>query len=398
VQFGSIWKKRWAQGVLLIVFWTIPAIFFSSQLYFMYSRSPKVTWGTALTEELNYCYLWAVFTPIILWLVRRFRIEGKFRFRNTLIHVLASLILSILQRGIHIALACMVFNHRPITMDMVVTAIYSNFDYGILIYWVLLLVDHAVLYYQKFREGELIALRLESQLVSAQLQALKMQLHPHFLFNTLHSISALIHKDIDAADRMIARLGDFLRLTLDNVSTQEVTLEKELQFLTGYLEIERIRFHDRLKINFEIDPNTLDLYVPNLILQPIVENAIRHGIAPRNEPGELWIQSSLVGSSLQLRVRDNGHGLKEGDQPKHEGIGISNTRSRMQQLYGDQARLEFANVRGGFTVILQLPIVKRPERSLEDSGLLISLRNKSGDTLKGDDYDPARLTTSFDRG
>lgn len=398
MQFGSIWKKRWAQAILLIVFWTIPAIFFSSQMYFLYSRSSKVTWASALTEELNYCYLWALFTPLILYLVRRFRIEGNLRFRNTLIHILASLSLSIVQRGIHVTIACVLINHKPFSMMSVITAIYSNFDYGILIYWVLLLVDHAVTYYQKYREGELVAVRLESQLVSAQLQALKMQLHPHFLFNTLHSISALIHNDIDSADRMIARLGDFLRLTLDNVCTQEVTLEKELQFLTGYLEIERIRFHDRLKVNFEIDPATLDLYVPNLILQPMVENAIRHGIAPRNEPGELWIQSYCAGDSLQIRVRDNGRGMKDGDRPKHEGIGISNTRSRMQQLYGNRARLEFTNVPGGFMVILELPIVRRPERSLEDSGLLISLRNKSGDSFEGEDYDATRVTTSFDRG
>src|SRR5262249_50101995 len=137
--------------------------------------------------------------------------------------------------------------------------------------------------------------------------------------------------------------------------------------------------------------------VPNLILQPIVENAIRHGIAPRNEPGEIWIQSSWEGDSLLIRVRDNGRGLKDGDQPKHEGIGISNTRSRMKQLYAKRARLEFENVPGGFMVILELPIVKRLESSLEDSGLLISLGNKSGDGLKGEDYDPTRLTTSFDR-
>src|SRR5262249_28489116 len=144
------------------------------------------------------------------------------------------------------------------------------------------------------------------QVTEAQLQALKMQLHPHFLFNTLNSISALLDEDVDAADQMLARLGDFLRLTLENSGAQRVTLQEELEFLRCYLEIERVRFEDRLTINMHIDPEALDARVPNLILQPIVENAIRHGIVSRIAPGQIDISAKRLRDTLQLQVRDNG--------------------------------------------------------------------------------------------
>src|SRR5256885_1287998 len=164
------------------------------------------------------------------------------------------------------------------------------------------LASHAAVYYQRYREGELRA----SQ---AQLQALKMQLHPHFLFNALHAISALVHRDPEAADKMIARLGDFLRLTLDASATQEVPLRRELEFLNCYLEIERVRFNDRLTTSLEVDPRVLDCRVPNLILQPLVENAIRHGVSQRAAPGHVRVRAERRGDALLLQVSDNGAGL-----------------------------------------------------------------------------------------
>ncbi len=165
----------------------------------------------------------------------------------------------------------------------------SSENYGI--YGLLVLLNQVFRYYRRYREGELRSSRLQTQLTQAQLEALKMQLQPHFLFNTLHSISALLHRDPDAADRMIARLGDFLRLTLENSGAQEVSLQKELEFLTCYLEIERVRFQDRLTTSVEVEPDALDVPVPNLILQPIVENALRHGIAQTRGPGRVEISA-----------------------------------------------------------------------------------------------------------
>ena len=217
-------------------------------------------------------------------------------------------------------------------------------------------------YYQRYREGELRA----SQ---AQLQALKMQLHPHFLFNALHSISALVHSDPDAADKMIARLGDFLRLTLDSAAAQEVPLRQEIEFLNCYLEIERIRFQDRLTTRLEVDPQVLNCRVPNLILQPIVENAIRHGVSQRAAHGHVEVRAYRAGQCLRLEVRDNGRGLPDDGaaavhttQSGSGGVGLSNTRARLQQLYGGAYRFDIANApTGGAVVTLEIPLQGSPD-------------------------------------
>lgn len=186
-----------------------------------------------------------------------------------------------------------------------------------------------------------------------------MQLQPHFLFNTLHSVSALIHKDPVSADRMIARLGDFLRLTLENAGTQEVSLQEELEFLKCYLEIERVRFRERLTVQMNIEPQTLNARLPNLILQPIVENAIKHGIAPRTKPGRIEIEARRFNGILHVQITDNGPGLPANGGSGRivkGGVGLANTEARLQQLYGSDHRLDLANTsKGGLTVILEIP-------------------------------------------
>jgi two-component system, LytTR family, sensor kinase len=209
-----------------------------------------------------------------------------------------------------------------------------------------------------------------------------MQLHPHFLFNTLHSISALLHSDVDSARRMIVRLGDFLRQTLDNAGTQEVTVQQEMDFLKGYLEIERIRFQDRLTVNVDVEPQALDVKVPNLILQPIVENAIRHGIAPRSSPGLIEIQVKCRNGALRIEVRDNGPGLPMNHSSIKlfkGGLGLANTRARLDQLYGAAHRFELENnASGGLTVILEVPSTARNGR---DHATRSGLRTRSPKSL-----------------
>jgi LytS/YehU family sensor histidine kinase len=185
-----------------------------------------------------------------------------------------------------------------------------------------------------------------------------MQLHPHFLFNTLHSISALLNQDVEAARRMISRLGDFLRLTLENAGTQEVTMQQELEFLNGYLEIERVRFQDRLTTSVTVDPQVLDHRVPNLILQPIVENAMRHAISNSNG-GRIDIVVTAENGMLRIQVKDNGPGLRlvrsVSDRTKH-GLGLANTKARLERLYGSAHSLDLANEpAGGLVVTMELP-------------------------------------------
>jgi LytS/YehU family sensor histidine kinase len=189
-----------------------------------------------------------------------------------------------------------------------------------------------------------------------------MQLHPHFLFNTLNAVSALMHKDVELADCMVARLGELLRSTLDNLGAHEVSLRQELDFVRPYLEIEQARLGERLTVDMNIDPNTMDLQVPNFILQPLVENAIRHGIAPYSHPGRIEISARRQDEKLRLQIRDNGPGLL-GHSPAgfKPGVGIATTRARLEQLYGADHQFEMIpSPEGGMAVTLCFPAREQP--------------------------------------
>jgi LytS/YehU family sensor histidine kinase len=232
----------------------------------------------------------------------------------------------------------------------------KSWHFNLLIYWVIVSISHAFDYYRKFQDRELRSLELEKHLTEAKLQALQMQLNPHFLFNTLHGISSLMHRDVEAADRMLIRLSELLRRTLENTGTQEVPLQDELDFLKRYLEIEQTRFGDRLTVRMDIAPDTLSAQVPNLVLQPLVENAIRHGIEPHAKPGIIELRARRFPGTLELQVSDNGAGLARG-QAFEEGVGLSNTRARLEQLYGKAHRFDFSNgTNGGLVVSVTIPL------------------------------------------
>jgi len=216
-------------------------------------------------------------------------------------------------------------------------------------YWIVVLGYLGWHYYKAYRERERQAAALATELVQARLQALRMQINPHFLFNTLNTISSLVHENPDAADRMIVRLSELLRRTLDYGETQEVPLHQEIEFLKGYLEIEQMRFPDRLSVTFDVEPRASDLFVPHLILQPLVENALRHGIMPREEAGRIEVSARVLNDQrLELAVRDNGNGLSPARAAApREGIGLKNVRSRLAQLYGDAQQFEIGNAEGG---------------------------------------------------
>jgi len=351
VRLGLIWSV-----------WTMVAFFFATQVYMLYYHEEKpVPFRRALFVEGVGCFLWALSTPLVLWLARRFRIERNNWRRRVPLHFVMGLGLICTLMTVDYVVY-MFGTGRPsnLTLLHISQFLIYNVDRGLLTYWVIVLSSHAFNYYRSFRKGELNAAQLRTQLVQSQLEALKMQLHPHFLFNTLHSISALLNKDVDGARTMITRLGDFLRLTLENAGTQEVSLQQEIEFLNGYLEIERIRFQDRLTTNVDIDPAVLDVRVPNLILQPIVENAMRHAIANNSNAGRIEIVATARNGMLRIEVKDNGPGLAHASSPgnlKH-GVGLANTRARLERLYGSNHRFELANEpTGGFVVTLEIPRV-----------------------------------------
>jgi hypothetical protein len=222
------------------------------------------------------------------------------------------------------------------------------------IYWIIVSITHALMYYRRAQERERKAVELEARLADAKLDALRMQLHPHFLFNTLNAISTLVHKDPHAADEMIANLSELLRATLD-AEGQEIPLRQELGLLERYLEIQQARFGDRLKIEKHINASALDGLVPTLILQPLVENAIRHGIEPRTTPGLVVIEAQRKDGLLQLSVADNGAGMQK-SAGKPPGIGLANTKARIKELYGSTASLILNSKSGeGFSVQIEIP-------------------------------------------
>jgi hypothetical protein len=322
-----------------------------------------------LALNLSYWYSWACLTPAILWLSRRFPLGQRTWTRSIPVHLagviaatLAHVMLTVTsQRAINVLVG------DGASWDAVGTwqtqaqrMFFLNFDWDMMTYWAIIGLSHSLRFHHEARDRALRASQLETRLVEAQLQALQRQLQPHFLFNTLNTISALMHRDVDAADTMIARLSDLLRLSLQGTGIQEVPLKQELDFLAKYLEIEQTRFRDRLTVAFDIEPDTLDVLVPNLLLQPLVENAIRHGIGPRPMPGRVRIRAVRAGSFLEIDVRDDGVGMSAARLSDfNRGVGLANTRSRLRHLYGSNHRFEFRQPPdGGLSVLIAIPLVE----------------------------------------
>ncbi|HEU4456902.1 MAG TPA: histidine kinase, partial [Longimicrobium sp.] len=225
----------------------------------------------------------------------------------------------------------------------------------IMVYFGIVAVHHAITSQREAERKTLRESQLETLLERSRRDLLRMQLHPHFLFNTLHAISALMAQDTHAARRMITRLSDLLRLSLENDAAHEVTLEEEVEFLDKYLEIQRIRFGDRLTVRYDVDPAARTLLVPRLLLQPLAENAITHGLSRLEGPGTLAVEAHRENGRLVIRVLDDGPGIAEGG-PRRQGVGLGNTRERLEQLYGDEQRLVLENrPEGGAEVRVEIP-------------------------------------------
>jgi signal transduction histidine kinase len=294
--------------------------------------------GESLRLEVSFAAISAAASPFILWLAHRFRLERQHWLRNIALHAAASILLVMAEKllwDIFFLPSPDSYFHKGFTFARMLRSVLIPIDIGAVSYWLILLIDFAFDYYDRFQRSQLEAARLQTQLVQAQLQALKMQLHPHFLFNTLHTISALVHEDPESAERTVARLSDLLRISLESSGVQEVPLRQELSFVQLYLSIEKTRFEERLSVEFRIDDDVGDAMVPSLVLQPLVENAIRHGLASQTCGGTVAIEAEREGTHLILRVRDNGCGLPPDPIQRRQGLGIANTRARLERLYGN---------------------------------------------------------------
>jgi two-component system, LytTR family, sensor kinase len=357
-------KINWRKAALLFGGWTVVSVIFAGISYAAAIGENNKEFGFVAALRLNLVqfYLWAVLSPLLFRFSRRFPIELRpLDLRNLLLCFPAVISFAAIHQTIHLAVIWSITprwrQHYPAIIDCYRAYFAFGFYNDLIIALLIVIAVHALLYYQNFRASELAQSSLKAQLAQAQLRALKMQLHPHFLFNTLHSISSLVLEEPAKANSMIARLGDFLRLTLENSDQQMVTLKEEAEFLRCYLDIEQVRFGDRLTVAFELEPQTLSAQVPHLILQPVVENAIQHAIAPRAAQGRINIEAKRVNSLLRLAVSDNGPGmLSNGNLPAKKGVGLSNVHTRLHQIFGSDFRFELSNAEdGGLTLVMEIP-------------------------------------------
>jgi two-component system LytT family sensor kinase len=318
-------------------------------------KNEPVDWGAIPTENLIHFGSWLLLYPGVVLLTSHFPLGDKRR-RNLLVHAFAALVFSPLLMALSTVLNAFVRGNALTWIGLVRDTIAPEYAWGVTAYIMLLSVAHAAEFRRREQARALGEVRLETALALAQLSALRMQLEPHFLFNALNSISSLLRRDPDGAERMIARLGDFLRLTLDESMPQKVELRQELEFLERYLDIERVRFRDRLTVTVGVSPGLLDARVPYLLLQPLVENAIRHGVALRSGPSCVTIKATSEAMRLCLEIEDDGPGLPSELEPASVGVGLSNTRARLQHLYGGDGRLSIGARPGhGVRVTIELP-------------------------------------------
>jgi two-component system LytT family sensor kinase len=352
------------ETAIIFAAWAVFGLLVANQSYIQSVIGGRpMPWYVALRPGLLESFLWALTTLVIFWLARRFPFERGKVLRHTVVHFVAAVVIALARSGIMVSLGWYVHWVRPRILSQ---QFWGTSSQNVLFYALLLGIAHLVLYYRRYREREKAAEQLARGLTEARLQALKMQLQPHFLFNTLNAISALIPAEAKPARRMVARLGDLLRTTLEHEDTQEVTLREELAFLEPYLEIEQARLEDRLTVVMHIAPDTLDARVPHLLLQPLVENAVRHGIASRIEPGRVEISATRAPEDrfLQLEIRDDGRGLdRDSNGTPRRGVGLTNIRSRLEQLYGKEHRFKLENLaEGGVLVRISIPY-RRAETS-----------------------------------
>src|SRR5579871_4763662 len=370
---GVIWAASFAV-------WTLVAMAATVTVYQFYQMSEaRMRFGTIVGMEFGQILTYAPLTPLVFTWALRFPLQRDNWKNRSLFYVLAGLIFVLAHLLLWGATPYAAWNSaarsfssafwnwhahtfRSPWVPLKSMLMFGSVDDITEAYIPTLLIAHAVLYYQRFREREHRAAQLAEQLTKARLQTLKSQMQPHFLFNTLHSISALMLTNVIAADRMMTSLSDLLRMSLEDNGNQLTTLSRELEFVSVYIDIEKARFEDRLHVVFDIAPECLDTQVPHLLLQPLVENAVRHGISKRSQPGEILVIAKHGGDQLEVWVRDNGPGLVESaEEAFQRGLGLRIARERLQELYGERQACRIRNMpEGGAEVYVSMPFSVLP--------------------------------------
>jgi two-component system LytT family sensor kinase len=360
---GELSGSTIARGLRLTVwaflFWTGLAIFFASQIVFI-SRG-RVSWGTAFAFSAPRWYVWGLLTPLVFWIDRRLG-PGRTLTARVALHIPLGVAITLLSVVLRLVTRPLRGSPWPPSL---LEFFLDRFYWDLLIYAVIAGVsisrDYAAQVRERDQHAHLLALEaadLERRLIESRLQSLRAQLHPHFLFNALNTISAFTETAPQKARRLMGQLGDLLRASLTHASRPLVTLGEELTFLDDYLAIESARFEGRITVSVQADDDLLDVMVPSFLLQPLVENAIRHGVASRLSGGHVDITARRNGSTLELRVRDNGLGLADDWRRRRDsGVGLTNVSSRLEHLYGKGEHMRVTSVSsGGVEVQLELPL------------------------------------------
>ncbi|HVP60176.1 MAG TPA: histidine kinase [Myxococcaceae bacterium] len=350
------WSRRARGPLLVLAAANLVALELTAFSFLSDTRPPGVHFLDILQRYLLAVWLWAGMVPVVGHLARRYRLDAPPRLRNASIHLAAALGIIVLVMASYtlVGFYQLELYSQPTWWAALRSAAPHYIPFDLTVYAFILLGWTAHDWYDRYRERDLRAAQLEASLQEAKLAALRSQLNPHFLFNALNSVSALMHRDVDAADAMLARIGELLRLTLASDGAHEIRLHEELELLERYLDVERIRFAERLAVTVDVPPATLAARLPPFSLQPLVENAIHHGVARNDRGGQVTISARQVDGRLQLRVLDNGPGLRAA-RPR-EGVGLRNTRDRLRQLYGDAQQLELRSPSsGGLEVTVELP-------------------------------------------
>jgi sensor histidine kinase YesM len=349
-------KPKWS---LYWAIWALMGLYMATWDMAVY---PSASIPRLLVMNLLQNGTWGVLGLFLLWLANHRPIESFAwsQWRVWGLHFVASVLVAAF--GLFVAYLISLLmesgdRHGPLNMAVLAMGLprfYRNyFHTNLLFMWAVVAAFHGLRIYRKYKAREVVAARLETRFAEAQNLALRMQLQPHFLFNTLNSISALVHTNPDGADEMISRLGDFLRKTLDAPHEQLVTLRRELAFIQDYLAIEQIRFQDRLRVETQIPAKLMDLRLPSFILQPLVENALKHGLADRPQGVTLRLHARVESDNLVVEIQDDG----EGFVPGQEGVGLANVRSRLGLLYKGRHQFDILGAAGhGTLVVLRLPL------------------------------------------
>ncbi|HEX5411805.1 MAG TPA: histidine kinase [Terriglobia bacterium] len=344
-------KRLWIAGC-----WILIVLIFATQWY-AYDAGHGI--GDPFIDYVGWsCYLWGVLTPLVLWFVRRHPIKSNSWKKTVPLHVAASFTVGFLDLSFEAMVEWLRASSDWPLREAMRHYLSQHLEISVLTYWMLLAAMQFYRLHEDMQARRIHEAQLEARLTEAKLQALRMQLQPHFLFNTLQAATVLIHDDPDAAEDVLLCLSELLRVCLSELNAQEIPLSREIEFLDHYLRIQQRRFGDRLRFELSIDSELATCAVPTLVLQPLVENAIRHGIGKHKQSDVVSIRGFVNQGRLSLEIRNQGGKLNGApERLLTQGVGLSNTRARLEQLYGEEQSLQIFNLEpAGVCVRISIPI------------------------------------------